>query len=314
MPLPAHTREQEKQEQEVKGMKAKSGTRKRITDLDVELTNRCNASCRICPRGEMKRPLGLMTEDTFETLRSRVEASSLKTIIFSGFGEPLLHPMLPQYVSGLKAVFPGVIQVNTNAALLSRDLARDLVASGLDKLNVSYNGPEQEEYEAVMRGMRFKTLEENIAGFIQARGRRVKPRLSLQCSMPEAMKTKKRLMRIASMLDVETVKIYGFNNRAGNLEGAGESPGIPLMDRFCCSVLFVAWDGTLYPCSHDIKGRQPLGHVLDFAFDEIEKEDYPMCRGCTVCDEEGMKEFKIWSAVVRRRLRRILPRERRCKR
>jgi len=262
----------------------------------------------------MERPLGFMTKDTLETLCSRVEASSLRTIIFSGFGEPLLHPRLPQYISQLKEVFPGVIQVNTNAALLSRDLARDLVASGLDNLNVSYNGPEREDYETVMRGMSFKTLEENIADFIQARGKRAKPRLSLQSSMPEVMKTKKRLMRIASMLNVERVKLYGFNNRAGNLEPAGESPAIPLMDRFCCPVLFVAWDGTLYPCSHDIKGRQPLGHVLDVAFDEIEKEDYPICRGCTVCDAEGMKEFKVWRTIVRHRLRRILPWERPHKR
>jgi MoaA/NifB/PqqE/SkfB family radical SAM enzyme len=247
-----------------------------------------------------------MTKDTFETLRSRVEASSLKRIIFSGFGEPLLHPMLPQYISQLKEVFPGVIHVNTNAGMLSRDLARDLVASGLDNLNVSYNGPEPEDYETVMRGMSFKTLEENIAGFIQARGKRPKPRLSLQSSMPDVMKTEKRLMRIASLLNVERVKFYGFNNRAGNLEPAAESPAIPLMDRFCSPILFVAWDGILYPCSHDIKGRQPLGHVLDVAFDEIEKEDYPICRGCTVCDAEGMKEFKVWRTIARQRLRRIL--------
>ena len=200
--------------------------------------------------------------------------------------------------------------MNTNAALLSRHLSRDLVASGLDQLNVSYNGPGREEYETVMRGMRFKTLEENIAGFIQARGKRAKPRLSLQSSMPKAIKTKRRLMKIASILNFERVKIYGFNNRAGNLESVGQSQGIPLLDRFCCSVLFVAWDGTLYPCSHDIKGRQPLGHVLDFSFDEIEKEDYPICGGCTVCDAEGMKEFKVWRTLVPNRLRRILPRER----
>lgn len=295
-------------------MTTKSGTRKGIADLDVEATNRCNIHCRICPRQEMERPVGLMTQDTFEALRSRVEASSLKRIIFSGFGEPLLHPLLPQYISRLKAVFPGVIQVNTNAALLSRDLARDLVASGLDNLNVSYNGPGREEYETVMRGMRFETLKENIAGFLQARGKRAKPRLSLQSSMPEAIKTKRRLKRIASAVNVERVKIYGFNNRAGNLESVRQSQGIPLLDRFCCSVLFVAWNGTLYPCSHDIKGRQPLGHVLDVAFDEIQKEDYPICGGCTVCDAEGMKEFKVWRTVVRNRLHRILPRERMCER
>jgi molybdenum cofactor biosynthesis enzyme MoaA len=68
----------------------------RVLGLDVEVTNRCNTRCAICPREEIERPLGMMSEETFRMLTDRIRASSVLGVIFSGFGEPLLHPSLPQ--------------------------------------------------------------------------------------------------------------------------------------------------------------------------------------------------------------------------
>ncbi|MBW1743294.1 MAG: radical SAM protein [Deltaproteobacteria bacterium] len=256
--------------------------------LDIEITNRCNARCQICPRSELERPLGDMSNKTFELLAERISHSRTKHVVFSGFGEPLLHPMLPEYVRRLRREVKGRIQVNTNAMALTQDLSSKLVETGLDVLNISYNGPDREAYEQIMRGMQFERLKRNLEQFLEVRGGRKKPVLSLQ-----------------SLLGVEIVRLYGFNNRAGLLPYPEKGGRVPMADRFCYDKVMIAWDGTIYPCSHDIKGMHPLGNLLDAGFDAIQKEDYPMCANCTICDQDENKRYKVWKNVLRHKMLRV---------
>jgi sulfatase maturation enzyme AslB (radical SAM superfamily) len=272
--------------------------------LDIELTNRCNARCQICPRSELERPLGDMSNKTFELLAERISHSRTKHVVFSGFGEPLLHPGLPAYVRRLRREVKGRIQVNTNAMALTKELSTKLVETGLDVLNISYNGPEPEAYEQIMRGMQFEKLKRNLEQFLEVRGGRKKPVLSLQSSMPGVRKQKRRIMQIASSLGVEIVRLYGFNNRAGLLPGPEKGGHVPIEDRFCYDKVMIAWDGTIYPCSHDIKGVHPLGNLVHAGFDAIQKEDYPMCANCTICDRDENKRYKVWKSVLRHKMLR----------
>ena len=273
--------------------------------LDIELTNRCNARCQICPRSEMERPLGDMSNKTFELLAERISHSGTKHVVFSGFGEPLLHPKLPAYVRRLRREVKGRIQVNTNAMALTKELSTKLVETGLDVLNISYNGPEREAYEQIMRGMQFERLKKNLEQFLEVRGGRKKPLLSLQSSMPGVKKQKRTIMRIASLLGVEIVRLYGFNNRAGLLPGPEKGGRVPMAERFCYDKVMIAWDGTIYPCSHDIKGVHPLSNLVDAGFAAIQKEDYPMCANCTICDQDENKRYKVWKSVLRHKMLRV---------
>ncbi|MFC1888279.1 radical SAM protein [Thermodesulfobacteriota bacterium] len=280
----------------------------RVKVLDIELTNRCNAQCVICPRGELERPIGDMSRETWSTLLSRIKTEHLEGIIFSGFGEPLLHPLLPQYLNQLREVYKGIIQVNTNGARLTKELGRDMIRAEVNILNVSYNGLNKDEYESTMRGMKWDRLVNNIQEMINVRGEGRRPVLSLQSSMPGIRTQRKKIMDVASVLGMETVLLYGFNNRAGYLEDGGEDETtdvIPLVDRFCYPLFFVAWDGTIYPCSHDIKGTQPLGNIEDRSLDEVKKADYPICMRCTICDRKGMKQYKVWKNIFRYKWKNI---------
>jgi len=247
----------------------------------------------------MERPLGDMSNKTFDLLAERISHSRTKHVVFSGFGEPLLHPMLPAHVRRLRREVKGRIQVNTNAMPLTKELSTKLVETGLDVLNVSYNGPERETYEQIMQGVQFERLKKNLEQFLEVRGRRKKPLLSLQSSMPAVRKQKRRIMQIASLLGVEIVRLYGFNNRAGLLPGPEKGRRVPMTDRFCYDKLMIAWDGTIYPCSHDIKGMHPLSNLVEAGFDAIRKEDYPMCGNCTICDRDENKRYKVWKSVLR---------------
>jgi MoaA/NifB/PqqE/SkfB family radical SAM enzyme len=252
----------------------------------------------------MERPLGDMSKKTFELLAKRISHSRTKHVVFSGFGEPLLHPMLPAYVRRLRREVKGGIQVNTNAMALTKALSTKLVETGLDVLNISYNGPDREAYEQIMWGVQFERLKRNLEQFLEVRGGRKKPVLSLQSSMPGVKKQKRTIMQIASLLGVEIVRLYGFNNRAGLLPCPERGGRVPLADRFCYDKLMIAWDGTIYPCSHDIKGMHPLGNLTDAEFAAIPKEDYPMCATCTICDQNENKRYNVWKSVLRHKMLR----------
>lgn len=79
--------------------------------IEIEATNYCNAKCTICPRDKLVRPKGFMEPKTFyniidkcETYRKKLELNQMlgvyyvPTIVFSGFGEPLLHPELIHFI------------------------------------------------------------------------------------------------------------------------------------------------------------------------------------------------------------------------
>lgn len=67
------------------------------------------------------------------------EAKSLQQINFWGFGEPLLHPDLAEMVAQAKKLNVKT-QIITNAMLLDRAKAEQLVVAGLDSIVVSIDG------------------------------------------------------------------------------------------------------------------------------------------------------------------------------
>jgi hypothetical protein len=235
-----------------------------------------------------------------------LKGTDIRSVIFSGFGEPLLHKRAVDCIARLRADFKRRIQLNTNGSLLTREVSAGLVGAELDVLNLSYNGPAREEYKRVMVGMSFEKLAENVRGFLEVRGKNARPLLSLQSSTAETKAQKDVTLGIGASLGAEVVRFYGFNNRAGYLWEEAETNTVPLARRFCYRMLFVAWDGTIYPCSHDIKARQPLGNVCLGPLDTGQKRDYPLCVHCSICNNQGLKSHKIWRNVLRYKLRRLV--------
>ena len=79
--------------------------------VDIEPTNRCNASCHFCPRDATPHQ-GLMTVEVFEQALARaVEFRETvadqhgwnMTVSLCGLGEPLLNKHLPAWVGAVKA-------------------------------------------------------------------------------------------------------------------------------------------------------------------------------------------------------------------
>jgi MoaA/NifB/PqqE/SkfB family radical SAM enzyme len=129
----------------------------------IEPTNTCNLDCRICMRNVWDEPAGSMSSQTFELIMDGIaEFSPVPSIFFGGFGEPLAHPDMLEMVAGAKRS-GAVVEMITNATLLSEGVARRLVELDLDRLWVSIDGATPASYADVRLGDALPQVIANLA-------------------------------------------------------------------------------------------------------------------------------------------------------
>jgi radical SAM protein with 4Fe4S-binding SPASM domain len=135
----------------------------------LEITSACNLRCVMCLvryRPPVNKLAGAMTWELFAQIVDDVP--ELRRLTLQGLGEPLLSPHLLPMIR--TAADRGItVGFNTNATLLNRRRADELVDSGVDWLHVSLDGARAEAYEAVRDGAHFDTVVDNLAGLVRAK-------------------------------------------------------------------------------------------------------------------------------------------------
>ena len=145
------------------------GHGRRISDLRVSVTDRCNFRCQYCMPAD-----GLPWLDRDDVLRFEEIERVVRVLARMGVtdlrltgGEPLVRRDFPRLVSMLAAV-PGIedVSLTTNAYLLERD-ADALVAAGITRVNVSIDSLQRDRFFQLTRR---DSLPQVLAG-LEAIGR-----------------------------------------------------------------------------------------------------------------------------------------------
>lgn len=126
----------------------------------VEPTRICNFKCFYCMHGTRGEKGGVLDQTGFRLAHMDMELyeklvreilsfpTPVKRICFSGLGEPLANPRLPEMIRKLRdAGFTGRIDVISNGSLLTHELSDALIAAGLNRLQISIQGLNQEQYK-----------------------------------------------------------------------------------------------------------------------------------------------------------------------
>src|SRR5665811_207565 len=123
------------------------------TDLRVSVTDRCNLRCSYCmpaeglpwmPRSEM------LTDEELLRIITVFIGIGVRQVRLTG-GEPLLRRSLVDVVAGIAALQPRpLIAMTTNGVGLDR-LAAQLAGAGLDRVNVSLDTIDQQEFFKLTR-------------------------------------------------------------------------------------------------------------------------------------------------------------------
>ena len=113
----------------------------------VEPTNHCNLDCSMCIRRTWNSPGGQMSSPIFAALLEDLRSlSPTPEIFFGGYGEPLSHPNIIQMIREVKATGARA-ELVSNGTLLTPQMAKDLISSGLDKIWISLDTSHQDSIQ-----------------------------------------------------------------------------------------------------------------------------------------------------------------------
>ena len=139
------------------------GHGRRVTYVRVSVTDRCNLRCVYCmPEDQKFRPLPhLMSREEIARAARLLASFGIEKIRLTG-GEPTTRPDLPGIVAALSAIgFPGGIALSTNGVLFPR-MARELLAAGLTRVNISLDSAEAEHFRKIARRDHFQPVLDAI--------------------------------------------------------------------------------------------------------------------------------------------------------
>ena len=147
--------------------------------LHLELTNLCNANCVFCPYQFQQRPIETMSDEVFE--------KALSDFLMEGGGSVTLTPVVgdalidPAFLKRVQRIrsFDKIdrIRLITNAILVQRFGAREIIQSGIDFIGISTSGFDKDTYERVYRSKQYEKMRDNVLSLLEANeknGRRVK--------------------------------------------------------------------------------------------------------------------------------------------
>lgn len=241
-----------------------------ITRCYLEITNICNLNCFFCPKTE--RDKRRLTLDEFQTLTDRLRGR-IKFLYFHLMGEPLLHPLLPQFIAIARA--KGFVPVlTTNGTLLSR--ATGVIDAQPHKIQISLHSHEgngrvdAREYigavmkfsiEAASRGIVIVLRFWNEGGGDSNNDKLLQ---LIAEYAPQPWTQRHDGWRLAENLYVEYDKIFEWPDAARDEYAEDET--------FCYALrnqIGVLVDGSVVPCCLDHAGEIRLGNLFSEPLDDI---------------------------------------------
>ena len=251
--------------------------------LQLEVTNDCNLNCTICMRTKSSRKVGYLSIEDF----SKIPVEDFKEISFHGWGEPLLHPNLFEFVN--IASKTSKTSLITNATLLDRRMD-EILNSDLD--SIAYGIFTTKGKEKIFQNIReFCKRNDGIETYIDI------------TILPWNLKEIEEIVRFAGELGIDVVLHRLFHLHLNvelskkDVKSAckvakeiGKEFGIkvycpPKRVRPCVvalSCIFVGWDLTVSPCCF----LHELGyHYKSLSFEEHRKflkemKKHEVCKRC----------------------------------
>lgn len=143
----------------------------------IDPSDACNFKCKFCPtsnRQLMKsvgRPLKVMNFDLYKKIVDDISSfdQKLKVLRLYKDGEPMINKKLPEMISyAKKKNISEKIDTTTNVSLLNKDRTKDLVEAGLDRINISIEGVNNEQYKDFSDvELEFENVVENVRYFYE---------------------------------------------------------------------------------------------------------------------------------------------------
>lgn len=272
-------------------MRKKSKHRGSPFSLSIEPTTACNLGCPECPSGlkQFTRPTGKIQADLHEKMLTET-SKSVFYINYYFQGEPFLHPDFLTLIRSAKKhrIYTAT---STNAHFITKEKAKEIVESGLDRLIISIDGLTQATYENYRVHGKLEKVLEGTQHLIEAKEalKSKTPHLIFQFlavkpnehEIPEVFELGKKMG--IDEVRIKTAQLYDFKH--GNplmpdneqysryrLQSDGTYKLKYKLGNHCWrmwSSSVFTWDGQVVPCCFDKDAKHVLGSLAHRSFGEI---------------------------------------------
>lgn len=286
--------------------------------ISVEPTTSCNLRCPECPSGlrSFTRPTGMLSPDLFKKVIDEL-GDTLLWLTFYFQGEPYLHSQFLEMVNyaSKKNIYTST---STNGHYLTEEIARQTIASGLDRLIISIDGTSQETYESYRVGGKLSKVIEGTRSIIhwKKKLRSKTPHVVFQFLVVRPNEHQvSEIHKLADELDVDevslkTAQIYNYKNGSEllpenerysrykkNSDGTYRIKNELLNQCWkMWNSSVITWDGKVVPCCFDKDAHHVMGNVSKESFQSIwyneryqsfrasllrSRNEIEMCTNCT---------------------------------
>ncbi len=135
--------------------------------VEISAVNRCNYRCCFCAFDYTGYQGDIFSKDSLNTAISEMADCGVKSIVFAGTGEPLLHPNIADFVT--QAVKSGIdVGMSTNGALLKEEISRTLVEN-LSWIRISFNAGSPGSYSEIhgCPEIQYDLVQDNIRKLVK---------------------------------------------------------------------------------------------------------------------------------------------------
>jgi len=139
--------------------------------LDFELNYSCNFSCENCTWStESKEGKGKNTWFPFELFKEIIDEAipkGLKSIRLNYLNEVLMRKDVDKFIKYARDAGILDIYLTTNGSLLTKNMSKKLIKSGLMRLKISLDATTKETFDKIRKGGNFEKILKNIDNFIE---------------------------------------------------------------------------------------------------------------------------------------------------
>lgn len=268
--------------------------------VDIEVTNACNMSCKMCAaRQQMTRQVGYMRPTIFHEIVEQVMDYGAMGIRFIRQGEPLLHRNIMGFVAKThKARLKTHLTTNGKLLYLGID---SILNSKLDTLVVSLQGYDEESYRKYRVGGSLEQIRRTLS--VMMHRRRMGPYIQVTTTINKGEEKEAEALREAWVGEYCDDVTWGYTRTRHLKQTDLPSNDLPLRKK-CAEPwrkLSIDWNGDATMCCGDYDGMMVVGNIQhknlhqlwhtekaneirkDLAEGRMEK--YELCRNCELSHE-----------------------------
>ncbi|OGN00904.1 MAG: hypothetical protein A3B91_01270 [Candidatus Yanofskybacteria bacterium RIFCSPHIGHO2_02_FULL_41_29] len=230
----------------------------------------------------MNPDTGIMTEETFSGILSRIKHLQFRVIVLYHGGEPLLNPRFAEMIKRVRP-YTKFIKTVTNGSILTQRRIDEILASDLDLIEVSIDGDSPEENDQIRKNAKCEKIITAVKAIIDTKRRlgldRPKvnignvriPGSNTNTNLPPDVPEFLKKAFVGYEQDIMFRMYYAlvWANMIGSENKIPEN-------NYCDNVvntITVRHNGDVVPCCYDLTSSMVMGNLLTESLESIWNND-----------------------------------------